>query len=70
MPVCPGRHFAKQEIIITLGLVISKFDLEFVEWTKLDGSPSDRPAQDNEDYAGAEAMPPDRDMKIRWKRVW
>ncbi|EMR62436.1 putative cytochrome p450 family protein [Eutypa lata UCREL1] len=70
LPVCPGRHFAKQEIIITLGLVISKFDLEFVEWTKLDGSPSDRPAQDNEDYAGAEAMPPDRDMKIRWKRVW
>ncbi|KAH9906271.1 putative cytochrome P450 [Xylariomycetidae sp. FL2044] len=70
LPVCPGRHFAKQEIMVTLALVVARFDMEFVEWTNMDGSPSDRPARDNEAYEGAEAMPPDRDMKIKWKRVW
>ncbi|KAI1342868.1 cytochrome P450 [Xylariaceae sp. FL0016] len=70
LPVCPGRHFAKQEIMMTLGLIVAKFDIEFVEWANMDGSLSDRAAEDNPDYAGAEAMPPDRDMKIRWKRLW
>ncbi|KAH8820156.1 putative cytochrome P450 [Xylogone sp. PMI_703] len=68
-PICPGRHFAKAEILMTIGLLVSKFDIEFVEWTKLDGSPSDRPARNDERYSGAGAMPPDRDMKIRWKRI-
>ncbi|KAK6064063.1 Cholesterol 7-alpha-monooxygenase 4 [Seiridium cupressi] len=70
LPVCPGRHFAKQEILISLGLIIAKLDIEYVGRTKLDGSLSDRPAKDNDDYAGAEAMPPDRDMRIRGKRLW
>ncbi len=40
--ICPGRFFAKQEILLTIGLLVSKFDIEFVEWTMHDGSPSDR----------------------------
>ncbi|ORY71962.1 putative cytochrome P450 [Pseudomassariella vexata] len=67
--ICPGRHFAKYEILTTIALVVSKFDIEFIEWTKLDGSPSDRPARNDARYCGAGAMPPDRDMKIRWKRI-
>ncbi|KAJ5113446.1 hypothetical protein N7456_001980, partial [Penicillium angulare] len=68
-PVCPGRHFSKHEIMTTVGLLVSKFDFELIEWTNLDGSPSERPAQNDQRYCGAGAMPPDRDMKIRWKRV-
>ncbi|KAK9417351.1 putative cytochrome p450 family protein [Seiridium unicorne] len=70
LPVCPSRHFAKQEILISLSLIIAKLDIEYVGRTKLDGSLSDRSAKDNDDYAGAEAMPPDRDMRIRGKRLW
>ncbi|KAM7211038.1 Cytochrome P450 [Rhypophila decipiens] len=50
--VCPGRYFAKQEIMLTLATFVS------------------RPAQNDGKYAGAAGVPPDRDMKIRWKRIW
>jgi len=50
--------------------MIARFDVEFVEWRMLNGGPSDRAAQDDAAYAGAVAMPPDREMKIRWKRLW
>ncbi|KAH8203207.1 hypothetical protein TruAng_002612 [Truncatella angustata] len=69
--ICPGRQFAKHEMLATLGLIISKFDLESAEWTNLDdGSTSDRPGVNDQRFAGGGAMPPDRDMKVRWKRIW
>ncbi|KAI1413417.1 cytochrome P450 [Hypoxylon sp. FL1857] len=66
--MCPGRHFAKREIITAVAIIVMKFDIEFIEWVHSDGSTSDRPAQNDKRYAGAAGMPPDRDMKIRWKR--
>ena len=66
--MCPGRHFAKQEIIMAIAIVVTKFDVEFVEWINADGSKSERPAQDDKSFAGFIAMSPDRDMRIRWKR--
>ncbi|KAI1139192.1 cytochrome P450 [Hypoxylon sp. FL0543] len=68
--MCPGRHFAKREIITAMAIIVAKFDIELIEWVHPDGSPSDRPAQNDKRYAGAAGMPPDRDMKIRWKRRW
>lgn len=68
--VCPGRHFAKREILMAVAIVVAKFDLQFVEWVNTDGSPSDRPAISDPRYAGAGTMPPDRDMKVRWRRQW
>ncbi|OLN93262.1 Cholesterol 7-alpha-monooxygenase 3 [Colletotrichum chlorophyti] len=68
--ICPGRVFAKQEIIMTLAALITRFEIEMIEWTHLDGSRSDRPAQNDLSYIGAVGIPPDRDMKIRWKRLW
>lgn len=56
--------------MLSLAMIITRFDVEFVEWTMLDGEPSDRAAQDDPAYAGAVTLPPDRDMKIRWKRLW
>lgn len=31
--MCPGRHLAKQEILVTMAILISKFDLELVQST-------------------------------------
>ncbi|KAI5862347.1 cytochrome P450 [Durotheca rogersii] len=68
--MCPGRHFAKREIIMAVAIIVVKFDIEFVQWLHYDGSASDRPARNDKKYAGAAGMPPDREMKIRWKRLW
>ncbi|KAK0736166.1 cytochrome P450 [Apiosordaria backusii] len=68
--ICPGRHFAKQEIMMTVAILVTRFDLDFVEWVNKDGTPSDRPAQDDVSYAGAAAVPPDREMKVRFTRRW
>ncbi|KAL2173171.1 cytochrome P450 [Thermothelomyces heterothallicus CBS 202.75] len=67
--ICPGRHFAKQEIMLTIALLISRFDIEFLGWTKLDGSPSDRPPRNDPRFSGGGAAPPDRDMKIRIRPI-
>jgi len=68
--ICPGRHFAKQEIMLTIAILASKFDYEFVEWVKMDGTPSDRPPRNDTKYAGAAGVPPDVDIKVRLKRRW
>ncbi|KAI3332060.1 cytochrome P450 [Xylariaceae sp. AK1471] len=67
--ICPGQHFAKQEIMMAVAVLITKFDIELVEWTRMDGQRSDRDAQDDLAYAGFISMPPDRDMKVRLKRL-
>ncbi|KAF6803898.1 cytochrome p450 family protein [Colletotrichum sojae] len=68
--MCPGRHFAKQEILLTVAMLVTRFEIEVVEWTHMDGTKSDRQPQDNEKYFGNAAVPPDRDVKVRWKRLW
>ncbi|KAL4914781.1 cytochrome P450 [Aspergillus aurantiobrunneus] len=68
--ICPGRVFAKQEILMTIAALVTRFEIELVEWTHPDGSKSDGPAQNDQSYIGAVGIPPDRDMKIRWKRLW
>ncbi|KAK9776184.1 putative cytochrome p450 family protein [Seiridium cardinale] len=30
LPICPGRHFAKHEILISMGLIIAKLGIEYV----------------------------------------
>lgn len=65
--MCPGRHFAKQEIIGTLALFVTQFETEVIGWVTSDGSPSDREARNGE---GMAVFQPDRDLKIRVKRCW
>ncbi|KAK7998542.1 cytochrome P450 [Apiospora marii] len=68
--ICPGRQLAKHEIFTTVATVIFRFDLEVLGWTNTaGGSPSDRGAESDLRYCGAGAMPPDRDLKIRWRRM-
>ncbi|EMD85896.1 hypothetical protein COCC4DRAFT_146681 [Bipolaris maydis ATCC 48331] len=67
--MCPGRHFAKQEILLAVAVMVTKFDIEFVEWKNSDGSKSDRPAQDDRRFAGFIAMSPDREMEVRIRKI-
>ncbi|KAM7212118.1 Cytochrome P450, partial [Rhypophila decipiens] len=68
--ICPGRHFAKQEILLAVVSIVTRFDIEFVEWARTDGTKSDREARDDPKATGPGTRPPDRDMKVRWKRLW
>ncbi|KAK3314442.1 hypothetical protein B0H66DRAFT_626942 [Apodospora peruviana] len=60
---------AESEIMVTLAIMTTTFDVEMVEWVRLDGKiKSDRPAQDDMKYSGSAAMQPERDLKVRWRR--
>jgi hypothetical protein len=56
--------------MLTIAMLASKFDTEFVEWVKMDGTRSDRPPRNDPNYTGAAGVPPDVDMKFRIKRLW
>ncbi|KAM7192626.1 Cytochrome P450 [Rhypophila sp. PSN 637] len=69
-PICPKRHFAKREILTMVAILVRRFEIEFDGWTKLDESPSERRAADDKRYSGGGATPPDRDMVLRFRRIW
>ncbi|KAI8944150.1 cytochrome P450 [Xylaria longipes] len=66
--MCPGRQFAKQEILLAIAILVMKFDIEFLEWTDSNGLRSEKPPRDDQRYAGFVAMSPDRGIRVRWKR--
>ncbi|KAM7185505.1 Cytochrome P450 [Naviculisporaceae sp. PSN 640] len=68
--ICPGRHFAKQEILLAVASIVTRFDVEFIEWVHMDGTKSSRAAMDDPKNTGTGVTPPDRDMKVRWRRMW
>lgn len=64
--MCPGRFFAKQEILAAVAMTVTSFDLEFVENVYLDGRPSERgPGIDDCESRGIISL--DRDVKV-WIR--
>ena len=62
---CPGRHFAKQEILTTLAIMVTLFDIEVSE-------PGDRKVEPNMDGFGMGALKPkDRiPARIRKRATW
>jgi len=48
-------------------MMVARFDEGCLEWTALNGKPSDRPAMDDPKYDEIIATPPDREMKVRLK---
>lgn len=55
---------------MTLAALVTRFEIKLIEWTYPGGSKSDRPARNDQSFIGAVGIPPDRDMKVRWKRLW
>jgi len=67
--MCPGRHFAKQEVMAAIALVVLTFEVDFEEFVGMDGGRSERGPLDDGWYCGTAAMPPDRDMRVRLRRL-
>lgn len=55
--------------MIAVALFVVSFDIEFLEYVYMDGSKSNRGPKDDHWWCRTAAMPPDRDSKIRWKRI-
>ncbi|KAK1759933.1 cholesterol 7-alpha-monooxygenase 4 [Echria macrotheca] len=68
-PVCPGRFIAKQQILTTVAMLVSRFEITPVGWVDLEGNPSDRPAENDARWCGGAAVPPDRDLKVKLRRL-
>ncbi|KAG9235358.1 cytochrome P450 [Amylocarpus encephaloides] len=66
--MCPGRFFAKQEILSGVAIMIAKFEIEFVENVHHDGTPSKRGPDADINNAGSGALLPDSDLKVRLRR--
>ncbi|RAL02628.1 cytochrome P450 [Aspergillus ibericus CBS 121593] len=57
--ICPGRHFAKQEIIFTVAVMIRAFEMEVLEPEVLEG------VRPDERYSLMGNLPPDRGVRLR-----
>ncbi len=64
--ICPGRHFAKQEIIAVLALFLTRFEADVIGWMMPDGvTKSERVAKNGDFFVVSR---PDRDLKVRVTR--
>ncbi|KAK7949257.1 uncharacterized protein PG986_010143 [Apiospora aurea] len=66
--ICPGRFFAKHEILAAVAMVVTRFDLGFEGYTMLDGAtPSERgPGMEKAECRGIVSL--DRDMVVNMRR--
>lgn len=63
--MCPGRGFAKQEMILTVAMMVMMFEFEVVGWETLDGKPSSQPAGNKLNLF---TFAPDRELKVKVRR--
>ena len=67
--ICPGRIFAKQEILAAVAMVLLSFEFEFVAWVNpISKDKEKRFPKTRKGYVGNGVMVPDRDMRVRIKR--
>jgi hypothetical protein len=67
--ICPGRVFAKQEILAAAALVLLSFDFEFVGWVNpFSKDKEERFPRTKKGYVGNGVVAADRDMRVRIKR--
>ena len=60
--ICPGRGFARQQIVGTVAMFLTQFHVEVMGWVGDDGKPSEREARSG---VGMITAQPDRDLKLR-----
>ncbi len=58
--MCPGRHFAKQEIITTFAMLMSKYEIELL--------PAVRPPKPDMRFYPLGGLPPDTNVPVRIRR--
>lgn len=65
--ICPGRFFSKHEILAAVAMVVTLYDMDFVRYSKLDGTSSERgPGMDKAECRGI--VSPDRDVVVDFRR--
>lgn len=68
--ICPGRFFAKHEILAAVAMVVTTFDMEFVCWSLLDGSLADRgPSMERAECRGIVSLDRDAIVKMRRRKL-
>lgn len=67
--MCPGRFFAKQEILVAVGVMIVRFDIEMIGYIERDGKNSERGPEPDVKNAGSGALLPDRDIMVRLRKL-
>ncbi|KAF5001554.1 hypothetical protein FDECE_10902 [Fusarium decemcellulare] len=65
--MCPGRNYAKQEILSAVVLFFAQFDVEPLFFVDRSGNPSDRGPEVGKDARGVARI--DRDLRVRLRRV-
>ncbi|KAK0724677.1 cytochrome P450 [Lasiosphaeris hirsuta] len=60
--ICPGRFFAKQEMIAAVAVLMQKFEMELLD------PDTARKAKPDQAFFPAGALPPDRAVPVRMKR--
>jgi len=63
--MCPGRFFAKQEILIAIAVMVLRYEIEFVENIDRKGKRIEREIGIDPAGAGAGALFPDGDLRCR-----
>ncbi|OCK85342.1 cytochrome P450 [Lepidopterella palustris CBS 459.81] len=66
--ICPGRVFAKQEVLGSVAMVLLSFDFEFVEFLNEQGKSTERFPGLREGYSGSGVIAMDGDMSVRMRR--
>lgn len=69
--ICPGRFFAKHEILAAVAMVVTRFDLDFERYSLLDGiTSSDRgPGMEKAECRGIVSLDRDVITKMRKRRM-
>ena len=72
--MCPGRTFAKQEVLGSISVLLLNYDIEYVGFVKGDGSKTKAKGSEAEfptlkdNYAGNQVVGIEGDMRVRIKR--
>ena len=66
--ICPGRFFARQEVLLAVAMMVLRFEIELVGFVELDGHKRSGKPESDVRTAGASAMMPDGDCLVRMRR--
>jgi hypothetical protein len=66
--ICPGRIFAKQEVMASVALLLLEFDIEVLNYTDLEGNLTETFPEMKDSYQGSGIVAMNGDVKVRMKR--